>query len=90
MTVNSRGASAWWQREVIYQIYPRLFQDTDGDGVGDLDGIGRRLDYLAWLGVDGLWVSPIYPSPWPTSATTSPTTATSTRFLAHWPGSTAL
>ena len=63
MTVNSRGASAWWQREVIYQIYPRSFQDTNGDGVGDLDGIRRRLDYLAWLGVDGLWVSPIYPSP---------------------------
>jgi alpha-glucosidase len=48
---------------VIYQIYPRSFQDTDGDGVGDLPGIRSRLDHLAWLGVDALWMSPIYPSP---------------------------
>ena len=54
---------AWWQRGVIYQIYPRSFQDTNGDGVGDLAGITARLDHLAWLGVDALWVSPIYPSP---------------------------
>src|SRR3954452_20822561 len=56
-------ACAWWQRGVIYQIYPRSFQDTNGDGVGDLNGIASRLDHLAWLGVDALWVSPIYPSP---------------------------
>jgi alpha-glucosidase len=56
-------AVAWWQRGVIYQIYPRSFQDTNGDGVGDLNGITARLDHLAWLGVDALWVSPIYPSP---------------------------
>src|SRR3954469_90935 len=56
-------AVAWWQRGVIYQIYPRSFQDTNGDGVGDLAGITARLDHLAWLGVDALWVSPIYPSP---------------------------
>jgi alpha-glucosidase len=54
---------AWWQSGVIYQIYPRSFQDTDGDGIGDLSGIERRLDYLAQLGVDALWISPIYPSP---------------------------
>jgi alpha-glucosidase len=48
---------------VVYQIYPRSFQDSDGDGVGDLEGIRSRLDHLAWLGVDGFWMSPIYPSP---------------------------
>lgn len=53
----------WWQSAVIYQIYPRSFQDSNGDGIGDLAGIMRRLDYLAWLGVDALWLSPIYPSP---------------------------
>ena len=53
----------WWQTGVIYQIYPRSFQDTDGDGMGDLKGIERRLGYLASLGVDAIWISPIYPSP---------------------------
>jgi alpha-glucosidase len=53
----------WWQDAVIYQIYPRSFQDSDGDGVGDLRGVEQRLDHLAWLGVDALWLSPIYPSP---------------------------
>jgi alpha-glucosidase len=53
----------WWARGIIYQIYPRSFQDRDGDGIGDLPGIIDRLDYLCWLGVDALWLSPIYPSP---------------------------
>jgi alpha-glucosidase len=54
---------AWWEQAVVYQIYPRSFQDSDGDGVGDLRGIIQRLDHLVWLGVDAFWLSPIYPSP---------------------------
>ncbi len=53
----------WWQKAVIYQIYPRSFQDSDGDGVGDLRGITERLPYLSDLGVDALWLSPIFTSP---------------------------
>jgi alpha-glucosidase len=53
----------WWQTGVIYQVYPRSFQDTTGNGIGDLEGIRRRLDHLVWLGVDAVWVSPVYPSP---------------------------
>ncbi len=53
----------WWQRAVIYHIYPRSFADSNHDGVGDLEGIRRKLDYLVWLGVDAIWLSPIFPSP---------------------------
>src|SRR5262245_19121879 len=53
----------WWKRAVIYQIYPRSFSDSNGDGIGDLRGICARLDYLVELGVHALWLSPIYPSP---------------------------
>lgn len=53
----------WWQEGVIYQIYPRSFMDGNGDGIGDLLGIISKLDYLSWLGVDAIWLSPIYPSP---------------------------
>jgi len=60
----SSGANfQWWQRGVIYQIYPWSFQDSNGDGIGDLEGIRSRLDYLVWLGVDAIWISPFYPSP---------------------------
>ncbi len=55
--------SPWWRSAVVYQIYPRSFADSDSDGVGDLRGIARRLDYLKRLGVDVVWLSPIYPSP---------------------------
>jgi alpha-glucosidase len=53
----------WWQDAVVYQVYPRSFADGDGDGVGDLSGLRQRLDHLAWLGVDAVWLSPIYRSP---------------------------
>ncbi|MFW5773009.1 MAG: alpha-amylase family glycosyl hydrolase, partial [Phototrophicaceae bacterium] len=53
----------WWQTGVIYQIYPRSFMDASGDGIGDLQGVRSRLDYLQWLGVDAIWFSPIFPSP---------------------------
>nr|MBQ8243763.1 alpha-glucosidase [Oscillospiraceae bacterium] len=53
----------WWQSAVFYQIYPKSFQDTNGDGIGDLKGVISRLDYLAQLGVDGLWLSPVCASP---------------------------
>ncbi len=53
----------WWQKGVIYQIYPRSFYDSNGDGIGDLAGITHKLDYLHWLGADAIWLSPIYPSP---------------------------
>jgi alpha-glucosidase len=55
--------AAWWQSAVIYQVYPRSFQDSNGDGIGDLAGIARRLDYFVELGVDAIWISPIFPSP---------------------------
>ncbi|MFW5691967.1 MAG: alpha-amylase family glycosyl hydrolase [Chloroflexota bacterium] len=55
--------SAWWQQDVIYQIYPRSFMDANNDGLGDLPGVIQQLDYLAWLGVDAIWFSPIFPSP---------------------------
>jgi alpha-glucosidase len=55
--------STWWKHAVIYEIYPRSFQDTNADGIGDLNGITRRLDYLHNLGIDAIWISPMYPSP---------------------------
>jgi alpha-glucosidase len=68
-TLQRSGAAAhendgvWWKHAVLYEIYPRSFQDSNGDGVGDLNGITQRLDYLHSLGVDAVWLSPIYPSP---------------------------
>jgi alpha-glucosidase len=63
MTMKSGKAGEWWKTGVIYQIYPRSFQDTNGDGIGDLEGIGRRLVHVADLGVDAVWISPIFVSP---------------------------
>ena len=60
---KSTAGYLWWQRGIIYQIYPRSFMDSNGDGVGDLGGLISRLDYVRWLGVDAIWISPIYPSP---------------------------
>ena len=60
----SRAASyLWWQRGIIYEVYPHSFMDSNGDGVGDLKGLISRFDYLRWLGIDAVWLSPIYPSP---------------------------
>jgi alpha-glucosidase len=53
----------WWQKGVFYQIYPRSFRDSNNDGVGDIKGIVERLDYMAWLGIDGIWLNPITESP---------------------------
>src|SRR5438105_11223405 len=62
--ISSAGvAGMWWQSAVIYQIYPRSFQDSNGDGIGDLPGMLSRLGYLVELGVDAVWVSPIFRSP---------------------------
>ena len=54
---------AWWKEAVIYQIYPRSFADSNGDGIGDLNGITAHLDYLETLGIDVIWLSPVYKSP---------------------------
>ncbi len=58
-----RNETDWWKNAVIYEVYPRSFQDTNGDGIGDLNGITSRLDYLKDLGVDAIWLTPVYPSP---------------------------
>ena len=57
------SADDWWRHGIFYQVYPRSFQDSNGDGIGDLDGIRARLDHLVALGIDAVWISPIYPSP---------------------------
>ena len=55
--------NCWWKERVFYEIYSRSFQDSNGDGIGDLRGIISRLDYLQWLGVGAVWLCPIYDSP---------------------------
>ncbi len=62
-TEASSGSTPWWKEAVIYQIYPRSFKDSDGDGIGDLNGIIEQLDYIKSLGVDAVWLNPVYPSP---------------------------
>ena len=57
------AADEWWKHAVIYEIYPRSFQDSDGDGIGDIKGITSRLDYLEDLGINAIWITPMYPSP---------------------------
>ena len=57
------NAPSWWRGAVLYQVYPRSFQDSNGDGIGDLAGLVQRLPYIASLGVDGLWICPFFPSP---------------------------
>jgi alpha-glucosidase len=63
MSIIPQSEVKWWQQGVIYQIYPRSFMDSNADGVGDLNGIKSKLDYLSWLGVDAIWLSPVFPSP---------------------------
>src|SRR5215210_5488204 len=62
-TMHAGTDEAWWKRAVVYQIYPRSFADSNGDGIGDLPGILAHLDHIAALGVDVIWLSPIYRSP---------------------------
>lgn len=62
-TKAKSASTPWWQQAVIYEIYPRSFQDSNGDGIGDLKGVTQRLDYLKELGVDAVWLTPFFPSP---------------------------
>jgi alpha-glucosidase len=61
--VRGTNPHSWWQRGIIYQVYVRSFADSNGDGIGDLPGLASKLDYLSFLGVDALWLTPIHPSP---------------------------
>lgn len=78
----------WWRGAVIYQIYPRSFPDSNGDGVGDLPGIIAKLDYIAGLGVDAIWISPFSSRRWQISAMTSRTTVRWIRCSERWTIST--
>jgi alpha-glucosidase len=60
---TSPGHETWWKHAVVYEIYPRSFKDSNGDGIGDLNGITSKMDYLEKLGVDAIWIAPMYPSP---------------------------
>src|ERR1700704_171881 len=60
---KSSPGDLWWKHAVLYEVYPRSFQDSNGDGIGDINGITSRLDYLKNLGVSAIWITPMYPSP---------------------------
>ena len=66
----TKQTPTWWQSAIGYQIYPRSFQDTNHDGIGDLQGIIKRLPYLKWLGIDFIWLNPIIPHPMSTMVMT--------------------
>ena len=74
---------AWWETAVIYQIYPRSFQDSNGDGIGDLPGISSRLEYIQRLGVDAIWISPFMASPQKISVMMCQTISASIRNMVH-------
>jgi len=74
---------------VVYQIYPRSYQDDSGEGIGDLAGITSRLDHPAWLGVDAIWFSPIYPSPREDGTDSRSTRDANRRGWYHWRDGTA-
>lgn len=61
--MDEKSHISWWKRGIVYQIYPRSFQDSNNDGIGDLNGVRQRLDHLVWLGVDAVWLSPVFKSP---------------------------
>lgn len=61
--MTEQGDTPWWKTAAFYQIYPRSFYDVNGDGVGDILGVSARMDYLSWLGINAIWLSPFYPSP---------------------------
>ena len=61
--MKAESDRTWWKESVVYQIYPRSFKDSNGDGIGDLNGITEKLDYLKELGIDVIWLSPVYQSP---------------------------
>ncbi|MBR3257627.1 MAG: glucohydrolase, partial [Eggerthellaceae bacterium] len=63
MSSGSNNALAWWQKTIVYEVYPKSFLDTAGSGTGTLEGVRRRLNYLAGLGVGAIWLTPVYASP---------------------------
>ena len=76
--------TAWWKKSVVYQVYPKSFCDSNGDGIGDLNGIRKKIPYLAKLGVDVLWLNPIYASPQVDTGMIFPITERSSRHLVPW------
>lgn len=67
MSDNAKKGKPWWQRGAIYRVYLRSFKDSRGDGFGDFPGMVSKLDYLAWLGMGTVWISPFYPWSYPVS-----------------------